>query len=110
MRRSAVSRNNVAGVTVATAGKARHIIVTITNGWITSTVIAITTMTSARRNRRTRLLILIATTRYSSHAVVRPKTMPPIAMVAQPKTMPRIALIAWQTPMLGTSLHGLLSS
>ncbi len=67
-RRSAVSQNNVKGVTAATACKATCIIVMATSGRIAITMVIVTTMTSTRRNRRTRLL-LIMVTRHSSHAL-----------------------------------------
>jgi hypothetical protein len=55
-------------VTVATVGKARRIIITITSGRIATIAITVTTTTSTRRNRRTRLL-LIAAIRHSSYAL-----------------------------------------
>ncbi len=68
MRKPAVSQNNVMGVTVATAREATSIIVTNTSGRIAITVVIVITMTSMRRNRITKFL-LIAATRHSSHAL-----------------------------------------
>ncbi len=86
-RRSAMSRNNVMEVTVATAGKATSIIATTTSGRIAITVVIVATTTSAKRNRRTRLL-LIAATRHSSHALHTEQraSTPPRSATRTPRT------------------------
>jgi hypothetical protein len=68
MRRSAMLQNNITEVMVTTAGKATSTIATTTSDRIATTAVIIITTTNKKRNKRTRPL-LIAATRYSSHAL-----------------------------------------
>ncbi len=96
-RRSAVSRNNVKGVMVTTIAEASSVTTTTTSGRIAITAVIVATITNAKRNRRTWLL-LIAATRHSSHAL-RTST-PPRSATRIPRTRTSVK------PMKKTSIRG----
>ncbi len=87
MRRSAVWRNKITEVTIATAGEATSTIAMTTSGRITTTAIVVITTTNVKRNGRTGPF-LIAATRHSSHALCmgRTESTPPSSATRIPRT------------------------